>query len=218
VPALDAILFDLDGTLVRYHGIPYESSWGAVVAAAGVEEAAERNLREYLPRPDAYAEWVAKDAELLIGIPFSRVADRVLPAPYAKGVRAAVNALRGSYRLGILSSGVGFVADWVCADLGLEFAVANELGVRDGAFSGGSRTNVDLWRKGETLRRVAAERDLPLDRVCFVGDHFNDLGAMEIVGLAVAANPKDERLREAADHTIDDFAELPDLIEAFVAS
>ncbi|MFC2099817.1 HAD family hydrolase [Candidatus Bipolaricaulota bacterium] len=216
MPAIEAILFDLDGTLVRYHGIEYESSWGAIAAAAGVEEASSRLLREYLPRRDHYAEWVEKDAALLTGIPVERVAERIFPAPYAKGVQEAVAALSGRFRLGIVSSGVGLVADWVRDDLGLEFALANELGVADGVFTGRSTTNVDLWSKDEALRLVAAERGLSLERICFVGDHFNDLCAMKLVGLAIAANPKDDRLREAADHTIDDFAMLPDLVEAYV--
>jgi len=215
VAAIDAILFDLDGTLVRYHGIEYESSWGAIVQAAGVAAAADRNLREYISRKDAYAEWVSKDADLLAGIPVARVAAQVLPPPYAKGVRRAVAELAGGYRLGILSSGVGLVADWVRDDLGFEFAVANDLGVENGVFDGTSRTNVDLWAKDQALREVASERGLALERICFVGDHFNDLAAMQIVGLAVAANPKDDRLREAADHTIEDFAELPAIVRAF---
>ncbi|MBU0595545.1 HAD family phosphatase [Candidatus Bipolaricaulota bacterium] len=216
MPAIEAIIFDLDGTLVRYRGIEYESSWGAIAAAAGVKEASNRLLREYLPRREAYAEWVAKDAALLTGIPVDRVAEQILPAPYARGVQAAVAALSGRFRLGILSSGVGFVADWVRDDLGLEFAVANELGMEDGVFTGKSTTNVDLWCKDEALRLVAAERGLALERICFVGDHFNDLGAMNLVGLAIAANPKDDRLREAAEYTIDDFAVLPGLVDAYV--
>jgi len=30
-----AVFFDLDGTLVRYQGVAYESSWGAIGLAAG---------------------------------------------------------------------------------------------------------------------------------------------------------------------------------------
>ena len=213
--AIDAILFDLDGTLIRYHGIEYESSWGAVVQAAGVGVAADLNLRKYIRRKDAYAEWVSKDAELLTGIPVARVAERVLPPPYAKGVRRAVEELVGEYRLGIVSSGVGLVADWVRDDLGFEFAVANDLGVENGVFDGTSRTNVDLWGKDQALHAIAFERELALERICFVGDHFNDLSVMRIVGLAVAANPKDDRLREVADYTIEDFAELPGIVRAF---
>jgi phosphoserine phosphatase len=62
---------------------------------------------------------------------------------------------------------------------------------------------------------LAEEHGLSLDRICFVGDNINDLPALERVGLAIAANPKDERLHDIADFVIDDFAALPDLIRAY---
>lgn len=216
MPRLDAIVFDLDGTLVRYRDVEFESSWGAIAAAAGVSDRSEALLREYLPRRDAYSEWVARDAELLSDVPVSTVTDAILPAPYAEGVRVAIDALRGRYRLGILSSGVALVADWVRRDLGLDFALANHLTTEDGRFTGGSETWVDLWKKDEAMRRIAEEQRVPLSRICFVGDHLNDVPVMRIVGLGIAANPKDDRVRDAADHAIADFADLPRLIDAFV--
>ena len=212
---LDAIVFDLDGTLVRYHGVDFESSWGAVAAAAGVADRSRALLEEFLPRPEAYPEWVSRDAALLAGIPVAQVARRVLPAPYAAGVPEAVASLRPRYRLGILSSGVDLVADWVADDLGFQFARANHLSTRDGYFTGAGETRVDLWKKDEALCHLADAEGLSLSRICFVGDHVNDVSAMQIVGLAVAANPKDERVRAAADHVIADFLELPKLIDAF---
>ena len=215
---LDAVVFDLDGTLVRYHGIEFESSWGAIAAAAGVSDRSLALLREYLPRKDAYPEWVERDAELLSGIATSTVTDAVLPAPYAEGVRLAIDALRGRYRLGILSSGVDLVADWVRSDLGLDFALANHLATENGRFTGLCETRVDLWKKDEAMRWIAEERGFSVSRVCFVGDHLNDVPVMRIVGLAIAANPKDDRVRDAADHTIEDFADLPRLIDQFAVA
>ena len=210
---ISTIIFDLDGTLVRYHDVEFESSWGAIAAAAGVQAQSEALLREYLPRHDAYEEWVEKDAQLLVGVPVRQVTDRILPAPYADGVREAIVALRGRYRLGILSSGVDLVADWVRDDLGFEFALANHLAVSEGRFTGRSTTRVSLWSKGEALQRLAEDKGIALDEICFVGDHVNDLPAMQLAGLAVAANPKDDRVREAAAHVIESFSELPGLLD-----
>ena len=213
MPRISTIIFDLDGTLVRYHDVEFESSWGAIAAAAGVQAESEALLREYLPRHDAYEEWVEKDAQLLVGVPVSRITERILPAPYADGVREAISVLRGRYRLGILSSGVDLVADWVKEDLGFDFALANHLAVAEGRFTGQSTTRVSLWSKDEALLRLAVAEGIELEEICFVGDHVNDLPAMKLVGLAVAANPKDERVRHAAAHVIVDFAELPLLLE-----
>jgi HAD superfamily phosphoserine phosphatase-like hydrolase len=213
--AITTVVFDLDGTLVRYRGVEFESSWGAIAAAAGVSDRSEALLREYFPRRDAYAEWVAADAALLAGVPYAQVAGQVLPAPYADGVEAAVRQLRPRYGLGILSSGVDVVADWVRRDLGLDFAVANRVHVRDGVFTGTSETIVNLWAKDVALRALADERGIRLEQICFVGDHVNDIPVMEIVGMAVAANPKDGALSAVADHVIERFVDLPPLIEAW---
>lgn len=212
---LDAVIFDLDGTIVRYHGVDFESSWGAVAAAAGVAERSQQLLRQYLPRKKAYAEWVSEEAKLLAGIPVSQVAEQIFPPPYAQGVLQAVGELRGRYTMGILSSGVDLVANRVARDLNLNFAWANRLAVANGCFTGRSETMVDLWSKGEALERLAVRHGLSLDRICFVGDNVNDLPVLQRVGLAIAANPKDERLHDAADHVIDDFVVLPDLIRAY---
>jgi len=208
-----AVIFDLDGTLVRYHGVEFESSWGAIALAAGVHDESERLVREFLPRRDAYAEWVRRDAALLAGVSVAQVTARIFPVPYPRGAREAIALLRGRYALGILSSGVDLVADWVREDLGLDFSLANHLLVEDGRFTGQCETRVDLWKKDEVLREVAAGRGLSLSEVCYVGDHVNDVPAMRIVGLAIAFNPKDQELARVADHTTGDFREIPGLVE-----
>ncbi len=208
-----AVVFDLDGTLVRYVGVEFESSWGAIALAAGVREQSERLLREYLPRREAYAEWVKKDARLLAGVSVVEVTGRIFPPPYAAGVQDAVRRLRGRYLLGILSSGVDLVADRVCAELGLDFALANHLIIEDGRFTGESETRVDLWKKDIVLTELAASRGLALSEICYVGDHLNDIPAMRIAGLSIAFNPKDEELARVAHHVTRDFSQIPDLVE-----
>jgi len=68
-----AIIFDLDGTLVRYNGVEFESSWGAIAAAAGKQEESEEILHEFLARRDAYTKWVERDASLLSGMPLEEI-------------------------------------------------------------------------------------------------------------------------------------------------
>ena len=211
---IDAVIFDLDGTLVRYHGVDFESSWGALAVAAGVGERSQQLFREYFPRRDAYAEWAVKEALLLKGVSVSHVSSQLFPPPYAKGVKEAVAKLQGRYLMGILSSGIDLVADHVASDLNLSFAWANRLPVEDGCFVGTSETVVELWSKADALDRLASELGLDLERICFVGDNVNDYAVLQRVGLAIAANPKDDTLHEVADHVISNFAVLPDLIRA----
>jgi len=208
-----AIIFDLDGTLVRYHGVEFESSWGAIAAAAGKQEESGRILREFLPRRDAYQEWVERDAALLTGISVEVITAKIFPPPYATGAREAIAALRGRYTMGILSSGVDLVADRACQELGLDFSVANRLLIEDGRFTGESETVVDLWKKADVMKEIAAKHNLDLSEICFVGDHMNDVPVMRIVGLSIAMNAKDKELERIADYVVSDFTTIPQIVE-----
>jgi len=209
---IKAVIFDLDGTLVRYQGVEFESSWGAIGVAAGVKKEWDQLLGEYLSRKGAYAEWMQENARLLAGIPVEKLDSGLFPPPYAVGVPNAIEQLRGSYRLGILSSGVDLVADRVRLELGLDFAVANRLLVSGGRFTGATETVVDLWEKAKVMRRLAERQGLALHEICYVGDHINDLPVMQIVGASIAYNPKDERLEKIADVVTSDFARIPAIL------
>ena len=208
-----AIIFDLDGTLVRYRNVEFESSWGAIAAAAGKQEESEQILRDFLPRRDAYEEWVERDAALLVGIPVEEITAKIFPPPYATGAREAMAALRGRYTLGILSSGVDLVADRTRQELGLDFSVANRLLIEDGYFTGESETVVDLWKKADVLKVIAVKHALDLSEICFVGDHMNDVPVMHIVGLSIAMNPKDEELERIADYVVPDFTTIAQIMK-----
>jgi phosphoserine phosphatase len=212
---LRAVLFDLDGTLVRYCGVEFESSWGAIAAAAGVTDASKELLAEYLPRRDAYADWVRRDAALLAGIDVGSIVPAVFPPPLAEGVREVIDALRGRYLLGIVSSGVDLVANQVRDDLGLDFSLANHLAIEDGRFSGDSEVRVDLWNKAKVVRGLIEERNIDPQQVCYVGDHVNDIPVLQMVGLGIAIHAKDPTVAAAAAHSADGFAELPGLIAAY---
>ncbi|MCD5417957.1 HAD family phosphatase [Candidatus Bipolaricaulota bacterium] len=210
---IKTVIFDLDGTLVRYHGVEFESSWGAIGVAAGVGEEWDRLLAAYINKPLLYSEWMAKSARLLAGIPLSKVTEKIFPPPYAHGAAAAIKELKGKYQLGILSSGVDLVAERVKTELGLDFTVANRLYISDGHFTGETETVVDLWKKDQVLKQLATEKNLSLPEVCFIGDHFNDIAVMGSVGASIAYNPKDERLVEIADMVTTDFREVSKMVE-----
>ena len=208
-----AIIFDLDDTLVRYRNVEFESSWGAIAAAAGKQEESEQILREFLPQRDAYEEWVERNAALLAGIPVEKITAKIFPPPYATCAREAMAALRGLYTLGILSSGVDLVADRARQELGLDFSIANRLLIEDGHFTGESETVVDLWKKADVMREIARQHELDLSEICFVGDHMNDVPVMRIVGLSIAVNPKDEELEQIADYVVPDFTAIPQIMK-----
>jgi len=209
-----AVLFDLDGTLVRYQGVDFESSWGALGAAAGLKEEWDALLKKYLGKPESYPEWVRENAALLRGVSVSQVVPKLFPPPYAPGVPEAIRKLKGrGLVLGIVSSGVGLVAEWVKRDLGLDFAVANDLLVEDGRFTGEAIINVDLWNKLEVAAEQAARHGFSLSHAAFVGDHLNDIPVLRAAGCGIAYAPKDRSVAEAARFVTEDFRQIPRLIE-----
>lgn len=208
-----AVFFDLDGTLVRYPGVPYESSWGAIGTAAGLGLEWERILERYLGKPHLYPDWVRANASLLRGVPVAKVARGIFPPPYPPGAPEAVAALRSrGLVLGIVSSGVGLVADRVREELGLDFAVANELLVEDGVFTGKAVIQVGLGDKRSVVEREARRRGLDLSEVAFVGDHVNDIPVFQTVGYAIAYAPKAPEVAAAAHAVVEDFATIPELL------
>ncbi len=208
-----AVLFDLDGTLVRYQGVAYESSWGAIGLAAGVGKEWDELLQYYRGKPDRYPDWVRENARLLRGIPVKVVAEKIFPPPYAPGVEETLPLLkRRGLLLGIVSSGVALVAARVQEELGLDFFVANELVIADGVFTGEAVVRVGLADKLPVVQAEARKRNLELQEIAFVGDHLNDIPVLQAVGVGIAYAPKEASVTQAARFVVDDFRQIPSLL------
>lgn len=210
-----AVFFDLDGTLVRYHGVAYESSWGAIGLAAGVGKEWDELLQRYRGKPDRYPEWVRENARLLRGIPVKTVTEKIFPPPYAPGVPETIGELKRSRLvLGIVSSGVSLVAERVKEELGLDFCVANELIVSDGVFTGEAVIRVGLADKLRVVEAEAERLGLDLAEIAFVGDHINDIPVLKTVGLGIAYAPKDPEVARAARVVVEDFRQIPSVLRS----
>ncbi len=208
-----AVFFDLDGTLVRYEGVAFESSWGALGVAAGVGLQWDELLARYRGRLERYPDWVRENAALLRGVPVARVLPALFPPPYAPGARDAIRELkRSGHLLGIVSSGVSLVADRVKEELGLAFAVANELLTADGVFTGEAVVRVGLGDKQAVVAREARRLGLSLEEIAFVGDHLNDIPVFGAVGYSIAYAPKEPEVAAAAKAVVHHFRPIPELL------
>jgi phosphoserine phosphatase len=98
---------------------------------------------------------------------------------------------RLGYRFAIVSGGFSQITDRLAAELGIDYAAANELEVVDGRLTGRVVGEVvDRAGKATALRRFAAETGLPPEAVVAIGDGANDLDMLEVAGLGVAFNAK----------------------------
>jgi phosphoserine phosphatase len=117
----------------------------------------------------------------------------------APGARTLVRTLkRLGYRFAIVSGGFTQITDRLAAELGIDFAAANQLEIVDGRLTGAIiGAVVDRAGKAAALRRFAAEAGVSAAATVAVGDGANDLDMLSVAGLGIAFNAKPV-VREAA--------------------
>ena len=208
------LLFDLDGTLIQYPGSKFQSTWDAVGVAAEVEKKFEENLAKFYENPHLWSQWAEADAELLKGKNFNDVKRKVLDLiVYSPGVEELFATVDSKYKKGILSNGLGLVADELRTEFGLDFYMADELVIRKGKFTGEVLAGMPNRDKKKGLEIICNKYQVEPQQICYVGDHENDLVVFEEVGKAVAFNPKTDKVREKAHYVISDFREVLKIIE-----
>ncbi|MGE3326415.1 MAG: phosphoserine phosphatase SerB [Acidimicrobiia bacterium] len=180
------VVMDVDSTLIQDEVIDLLAAEAG--REAEVSAITERAMRGELDFEASLRERVA----LLAGLPesvFDIVKEKVRLTP---GARTFVRTLRRlGYRTAIVSGGFTPITDHLRADLGLDYAFANDLEVVDGHLTGVVLGSVvDRAGKAEILRQVAIAEGIALDQVVAIGDGANDLDMLATAGLGVAFNAK----------------------------
>ncbi len=118
----------------------------------------------------------------------------------APGARTLVRTLkRLGYQFAIVSGGFSQITDKLAAELGIDYAKANELEIVDGKLTGRVLGEiVDRAGKATALRQFAEQSGTPLSQTVAIGDGANDLDMLAAAGLGVAFNAKPV-VRAAAD-------------------
>jgi phosphoserine phosphatase SerB len=131
---------------------------------------------------------------------FDKVRARIKFTPGAADLCKVLK--RMGMKLALISGGFMDIAKWVQAELGLDYAFANNLKYegRDGA-SGGrfggdiisgeiSGRIVNAQTKADLLAMIAQDNNIPLDQTVAVGDGANDLLMLAAAGMGIAWNAK----------------------------
>jgi phosphoserine phosphatase len=191
------IVMDVDSTLVQGEVIEMLAEHaGCLDDVARVTEAAMRGELDF---EESLRERVA----LLEGLDASAL-DKVYDAiELSPGARTLVRTLkRLGYRFAIVSGGFTQVTDRIAADLGIDFAAANELEVVDGKLTGRIvGPVVDRAGKADALRRFAAAVGVSQAATVAIGDGANDLDMLAAAGLGIAFNAKPV-VQKAADTAV----------------
>ena len=72
--------------------------------------------------------------------------------------------------------------------------------------------------KDKSLRNIAKELDMPLEKCAAVGNSCFDIPMFETCGLGIAFNPDDDCVRESADIVVEgkDLSRLIPVFEPFI--
>lgn len=119
------------------------------------------------------------------------------------GARTFVRTLkRLGFRTMIVSGGFTQFTDALRDELGLDYAFANRLEIRDGKLTGRVEgAVVDRRRKAEILTEVARTEGIELHQTVAIGDGANDLDMLARAGLGIAFNAK-PIVADAADTSL----------------
>lgn len=192
------LLSDMDSTLIGIECIDELADMAGLKSrvAAITERAMQGEL-------DFAASLTARVA-LLKGLPATMLervyAERLTLNPGAETLIRGLKTL--GVRSGVVSGGFTFFTDRLKARLGLDYAFANTLEIRDGRLTGQVLGEiVDAQAKAALLEKLAGENGLGLERCVAVGDGANDLPMIRKAGLGVAYHAKPV-VRAQADYTL----------------
>ncbi len=188
------VVMDVDSTLVQGEVIEM------LAERAGVRDEVAKVTDAAMAGELDFEEALRARVRLLAGLEADAL-DQVRSAvAFTPGARTLVRTLRRlDYRFAIVSGGFTQITDKLAAELGIDYAAANTLEVRNGRLTGELEGPVlDRAGKAAALIRFAEQAGVPLSQTVAVGDGANDLDMIAVAGLGIAFNAKPV-VRDVAD-------------------
>ena len=208
------IAFDLDGVLTES-----KSSWEYVHDYFNVSTSSRRkNFLDYVWGRIDYNEWIRRDIELwnkalgrklrredllkaINGIKVNDDVDRVVDELKKQG-----------FIIGIISAGIGQLAEKIAGKYGFDFWIANPITfTSNGVVSDNQRARMPPYRKPLTLLWSARRYGISIRETIYVGDSDWDIGVIKLAGCGIAYNCS-TRLADHADVVVNELREVPKAI------
>jgi len=191
------VFFDMDSTLVDMEIID------EMAQRAGVFKEVSR-ITEKARRGDIdFEEALVQRVALLKGLKVEELEKIRNEMKLSEGAEDLVETLkRLGYKLGLVSGGFDYFANFLKEKLGLDFAFANQLEIKNGALTGKVLGKIlDNTYKAKIVNMVSSDEGVLLDQTVAIGDGANDLLMLGQAGLAIAYNAK-EKLERAANMSL----------------
>jgi phosphoserine phosphatase len=180
-------VMDMDSTLINIECIDeIADMMGIKPQIAAITESAMRGELDF-------ATSLKARVALLKGLPESalqRVIDERLQ--FNPGAHAWIAACKANnIKTMVVSGGFTFFANYVKAQLGLDYAVSNTIEIVDGQLTGNIVGDiVDAERKATELLQLRDQLGLQAHQTIAIGDGANDLKMMAVAGVGVAYHAK----------------------------
>lgn len=188
------IVFDVDNTLINVEVI------NELAKAAGVGEKVKEITTKAMEGKIDFKQALMERARLLKNLEIAVLKDIADNLEITQGAEELVNTLKTlGYKVALISGGFSYFVNKIKERLGIDYAYANKLVIREGKLTGEvEEPIIDERRKGELIRQLARKENLLMEEVVSVGDGANDRFMLRNSGLGIALNPK-EALRKVAD-------------------
>jgi phosphoserine phosphatase len=191
------LIMDVDSTLIQQEVIELLAAYaGKREEVTAVTEAAMRGELDF-------AQSLHARVAVLAGLPADVVDSVRAEVRLSDGAADLVAAFRAAgHVVAVVSGGFNQILRPIAEGLGLDYWIANELEIADGALTGKVIGDViDRAAKESYLREWAAKEGIPMEHTIAVGDGANDLDMLGAAGIGIAFNAK-PAVRAAADAAV----------------
>jgi len=185
--AVRLLVTDMDSTLISIECIDEIADMlGIKPQVSAITEAAMRGELNF-------EESLTQRVSLLKGLPVEKLQrvydERLSLNPGAEELIAYLK--QSNIKLALVSGGFTFFTDKLKQRLGLDYTLANTLGIKEGCLTGQvSGDIVGAQAKADLLSELSTQLQLQPHQVIAMGDGANDLLMMDIAGLSVAYHAK----------------------------
>jgi phosphoserine phosphatase len=192
-----AVFVDVDGTLINGG-----SAWERIHRYFNVSDQAKIYYNQARNKEINYETWAKLDTKLWYGKPYEDIYNAVHPVQLVNDAKEGVDLLKQHFDYVILvSGGIDVLVNQVSKDVGANFAISNRILQKNGKING----EVDIKvgdSKLDTIKILADQFNLDLNRCAAIGDDFNDIDMFKGVKHAIAYNSKTKDLDEVACLTV----------------